>query len=166
MSAVMREREALIDETLDVLQKVRSCGDDDTRIAETLKNLSPAATRLMVDTALVATQKGHYQQAIDAFELLTLREPLNSSYWMALGIARQEQKEYEEALDAYAIVQGLTFVDPLPAFYAAQCRFALGEHEGALACLEAAEDFCRMDTESTRDLLPAVLALRESWQGD
>lgn len=86
------------------------------------------------------TQK-KYQEALSFFRLLTLKKPQVEKYWRGLGSTLQLLSDFKGALACYLRCLQLLPDDKLDAslfVYAADCHFALGDKQTALATLDAA----------------------------
>src|SRR5690606_39901315 len=55
---------------------------------------------------------GKYDKAIPLFQFLSIVDHLNIKWWMGLGAATQMAKEYEKAVNAYAMATLLNVDDP------------------------------------------------------
>lgn len=59
-------------------------------------------------------------------------------YLIALGYARQQQRKYRSAVEAFGAAGLLEVANPVPALRAAECLLALGDTEPARSALRAA----------------------------
>lgn len=109
-------------------------------------------------------RKGHYPQARDFFQLLTLMNPGNVNYWMGLGACLQMMQSFEKALEAYTTAAVLedTEQDPLPHLHAAECLFALKEMERGFMALDSAEQIAKPQ-EKYRTFLGQLALIRQQW---
>ena len=105
---------------------------------------------------------GNFKEAADVFEVLSVQWPLNAKHWFALASARQENKEYDKALHAWAMTAILNTEDPYAHFHAAECCLSLAKHEDAALALEAA--FIR--AKENPDLQKKIHLLRQQWKLD
>lgn len=149
---------------MDAARRIQWCEADPDRVREILDELSVEAMEILVEKAFAAAKDGQYKQAVDTFELLTAKEPFNSMFWMGLGMAKQAGLEYEDAITAFHMADGLTYGDPYPSYYAAECFFSLGRTVEGLRALDEAEQTCKISSLDTDVLLPHIAALREAWQ--
>lgn len=108
-------------------------------------------------------QQGKYEQAEHFFRLLTCLNTFDMSYWMGLGAARQKQKKYEAAIEAYCAARLLDKEDrdADPSLQMANCYFALKQREDGLQALQAAEQ-CGKRSSNTK-VLDQVALLRSIW---
>ncbi len=80
-----------------------------------------------------------YNRFADAeglFLLLTMVDPDDERYGLALGLARQKQQKHDEALEAYtdAAVHGSS--DPWVSLHSAECYLKVEQYEFARGCLD------------------------------
>lgn len=88
-----------------------------------------------------------YKLASNIFLMLSVLNPLVKDHWMALGMAEHEEKQYERALNAYAMACILDFQNPLPHFAAVNCYVALEDFDNADAELSLAQE-CIKNTDN------------------
>lgn len=69
---------------------------------------------------------GKYEKASEIFCFCTMFDSLNREYWMALGGARQMNKQYEEAVQCYFMVTTLKSKEPLAYYEMGKCLLKLG----------------------------------------
>ncbi|MBQ7738711.1 MAG: SycD/LcrH family type III secretion system chaperone [Desulfovibrionaceae bacterium] len=88
-----------------------------------------------------------YAEAEELFRWLCIYNAPYPPNWMALGACRQARGKFQEAMDAYqlAAIYG-TLQDPAPFYYCGVCSIKLGQHDAAIAALEAA--ICIADPEN------------------
>lgn len=79
---------------------------------------------------------GRPQDAESMFQYLCILNHWQKKYWMGLAAARQVQKKYSEAIDAYSMAGLLEITDPNVPFQAAICHLSLGNVEIAIHALE------------------------------
>lgn len=108
-------------------------------------------------------QQGHYDQSEHFFRLLTMLNAFNPDYWIGLGAARQAQKEYATAIEAYcaACVLDEKNQNPEPILQMANCYFALNQVKEGLKALDAAEHSAKQ-IDNTQ-LLDHLAFLRSIW---
>lgn len=94
-------------------------------------------------------QQGHFEHARDLFQLLTVMDVNNFSYWMGFAACFQLLKQYEKAIQAYGVAAVLETSErnPLPYFHSAECYFALGNQKQALVGLKHAKDIASKQDE-------------------
>jgi len=83
---------------------------------------------------LVNTRK--FEDAERLLEWLASMNQYEQKYLIGLGIARQQQQKYKDAVKAYAAATMLDVTNPIPPIRAAECFLALGQ-------LKEAESGCR-----------------------
>lgn len=98
-----------------------------------------------------------YQKAASAFSYLTLLNPYEFTYWMGLGVSKQADKAYEEAIVAYTVA-GAIQASPLPHYHLAQCYYALEQKDLAKEHLTQCLDLAKNLPEH-QDLLQRVQVL-------
>lgn len=69
--------------------------------------------------------KGDYKSASSAFSYLTMLNPYEYHYWMGLGISKQKERLFEEAIVSYTAAEALNPEHPLPHLHLAQCFYAI-----------------------------------------
>lgn len=79
-----------------------------------------------------------FEEAVDVFRVLSAQKPLEPKHWFALASSLQESRNYEPALDAWAMTAILDGENPYPHFHAAECAFSMHQLKDALAALNAA----------------------------
>ncbi len=86
-------------------------------------------------------EQGQYADAERTFQVLCFHDHLSARFWLGLGAARQQLKDYAGAIMAYSMVAETGNTDPLAPLRAAECYIALGLFEEAVSGLEAALDW-------------------------
>ena len=105
-------------------------------------------------------QKEHYAQAIEIFRLLVTHDPLEMKHWVSLAACLQQEKEYELALQAWAMASLIKTENAEPHFHAAECYFSLNHpKEAKLALAEV-----RARTQKSDLLRQKAEALQECWK--
>lgn len=108
---------------------------------------------------------GRYADAQTLFEFLTLFDHLNVKYWMGLAASRQSQKNFQKALEAYAVVVGsLDVQNYKAAYYAAQCFLAVGDRESAKSSIAHVRHYADAKSEEGRAFLVKTLRLEKAMQ--
>lgn len=105
---------------------------------------------------------GNVKDAIEVFKVLCARDPLEERFWFALGACLQENKEYFEALHAWAMVATLNRTNPYPHFHAAECAFSMNQMGDAHKALSEAK--MRFGIEDEHPLKNAIAFLEERWR--
>jgi secretion system chaperone SscA len=117
----------------DLLEKFTANG----RTFRDFTQLTPESMEVIYMVAYNHYNAGKYDEAEKIFRLLAMLNHFERKYWKGLGAAREAQKKYEEALQAYGYL-GITDVhDPYPPFQAAKCFVALAKPAEAEAALRA-----------------------------
>lgn len=105
---------------------------------------------------------GNTVQAMEVFRHLCAKRPFESRFWFALAACCQEQKQYEPALQAWAMAALTEKEDPYPHFHAAECAFSLQRIEEASLALQEAEN--RIAGEKHHPLKARIPALKLTWK--
>ena len=83
-------------------------------------------------------EKHSFSEAVDVFSVLTLLQPLASSFWVGLGVCEEMRGEYHSSLLAYVMALDVNHEDRTPALLAAQILVRLGETNRAKDLLDQA----------------------------
>ena len=78
---------------------------------------------------------GRYDQAEKVFQFLTINNPYDRRFAIALGSVKQVKGDYREAIDYYAMASVMDMMDPVPLFHSAECLAALGQVDDAIEAL-------------------------------
>ncbi len=78
---------------------------------------------------------GRYEQAEKVFQFLTINNPYDRRFPMALGSVKQVKGDYREAIGYYGMASVLDMMDPIPLFHSAECLAALGQVNDAIEAL-------------------------------
>ncbi len=89
-------------------------------------------------------QVGKYQDAVQVFSWLGVFNPFMSKYWLGLGASLQMLKNFENALNAYAVA-AITSVpeDPVPHLHAGECYLGMDNLDEAAKAFQMAVDFSK-----------------------
>lgn len=120
--------------------------------------LSLAEQDIIYGSGFGLYEKGNYLEASELFTQLLLENPYDIRYWRGLAAARQMEKNYEMALNAWALVAILEDKDPLPHYHAAECLLSMGDKDEAQKALLAAED--RLGISSLDNLREKIECLK------
>jgi len=104
--------------------------------------------------------KADYKNAAAAFSYLTLLNPYNYNFWMGLGIAKQSERLYEEAIVSYTAAEAMDPEHPLPHLHLAQCYYALTLREKAVEQLQKAVSLAGESVEYNEVRLKAATILQ------
>ena len=66
----------------------------------------------------LANERKLFHEAIEILNFLLILNHTHKHYWLALGYAQKETKDYEKALESYALAFVMDLKDPLPRFHA------------------------------------------------
>lgn len=98
-------------------------------------------------TALNLINSSKFDQAEKAFAFLGYMNQYEGKYWLGLGVARQMQQKYDEAVKAYATAGVYDVGNPIPPLRAAECFVALGRLDEAEQSLSAVDHWCGQEDE-------------------
>lgn len=107
-------------------------------------------------------ESGEYAKAGNYFHFLTTLSHKDKKHWIGLGASQQMLKEYEKAINSYAIAAVLDQTDPYPSFYAAECCFSMGDIERGMLALDCVDELSA-DESKFKGLRNQLSALREAW---
>jgi type III secretion system low calcium response chaperone LcrH/SycD len=105
-------------------------------------------------------QKADYKNAASAFSYLTMLNPYEYNYWMGLGISKQSDRLYEEAIVSYTAAEAMDPENPLPHLHLAHCFYALNMREEAIKYLNSAIEIAGEHTEYKEVRLKASTILK------
>lgn len=148
-----------MDTDLEVLKKaLRKIGKN----VETHGMLSPSDftgedVSLLYSLGVNLYERGDYVQAKDIFQRLVLSRPHEVRFWQALGATMQMSASYEEALTAYAMGTLIDDKDPSMHFHAAECLYAIGDHQESSKALRNAKE--RFRDYSGQELFEKIATL-------
>lgn len=115
-------------------------------------------------------QKGKLDEAEAIFKFLCLYDFYNVDYIMGLAAVKQLKKQYQAAIDLYALAYLNANNDYRPVFYAGQCNLSLGDKEKAKYCFhqvsenisdESIKERANVYLESLKDIPLVVLSKSE-----
>lgn len=119
------------EDLMELVEQFVECG----ATIKDLKGLNDETMEAIYALAYNLYNGGRYKESETLFQFLSFHDHLEPKYFMGLGAARQMNKKYESAVEAYGIAGFLNMEDPLPAFYAAECHLALGNLDLAESAL-------------------------------
>lgn len=103
-----------------------------------VKGISPHDMESVYSIGYTYYNNGKYKEAVKIFLFLTLFDHFNKKYWLALGCARQMNKEYDFALRAFVSANMQDMKDPIPYVRMAECLIVLGDPDLAERSLNEA----------------------------
>jgi tetratricopeptide (TPR) repeat protein len=101
--------------------------------------LSQKTLDLLVSLAETKLKEGVFEEAASLFTLLTVLDRSWYRYWLFLGVALQELKEYNEAIQAYKTATEITEEDPLAHLFSAECYCNLSDLQNTQLHLDKAK---------------------------
>lgn len=90
----------------------------------------------------------HFSTAVEEFALVTLLDPLDERYHMALASALQQEKRYTEALNFFLYASLLGPDEPGLALRIAECLLALDERLAARVALQSCVELCQVQRDA------------------
>ncbi|BDV01937.1 hypothetical protein TDMWS_20220 [Thermodesulfomicrobium sp. WS] len=107
-----------------------------------VKGFSDEQMEAIYSVAYNLYQAGKYGDAVQVFSWLGMFNPFVSKYWLGLGASLQMAKDFEKALNAYAVASVTSSPkDPVPHLHAAECYLGMGNIGEAMKALQMAVDF-------------------------
>jgi type III secretion system low calcium response chaperone LcrH/SycD len=70
-------------------------------------------------------QNADYKNAAAAFSFLTMLNPYEFNFWMGLGMSKQSERFFEEAVVSYTAAEAMEPDNPVPHLHLAQCYHAM-----------------------------------------
>ena len=136
--------EELDNEIKDVAKKLFQ---DGATLGE-LKGITPRELNAVYQMGLGFYNTGRYDDAEKVFSFLVMFDHLEPKYWLAAGAVQQVKRNFEKAKGAYVQATMLDIHNAKPQYYAAECYFALGQRDDALATLDTLFEYCTGDRKS------------------
>jgi len=137
-----QDMNALVDT---VLRNASQLMDGVTTVSD-MRGIQPKELESLYQFGLGFYRAGKMEEAEKVFKLLTLIEHTSAKYNIALAAVRQATKQYDLAIQGYALATMLDMHDPKPHFHAAECAFAKGDFEMAVNCLYSLRELCPAGT--------------------
>ena len=142
--------------------------DGVTTVADT-KGISYEELEAIYKIGFTYYSTGKLAEAEKVFYALCVLSHTSSKYWTALGAVRQANKNYGDAIKAYAAASIYDLHLPKPHYYAAECNFALGDYEAAESGVLSLMEYCPAGVgdnnkyrEKAQTLLKLVKAAQDS----
>lgn len=129
----------------------------------TLKDVNGVSNDTMNDVYKLAYDFYHHGKLNDAeslFRFLCIYDFYNPEYAMGLAAVYQLKKDYQKAIDFYALAYSLSKDDYRPMFYAGQCNLMQRRAVQARKCFEIVASRCSDETLNQR-ASTYLLALNE-----
>ena len=132
-------------------------------VLKDIKGLTDRNMEAVYNLAYNAYGRSNFDQAEDLFKFLCVYDHMEKKYWIGLGATRQNKRQYEGAIEAFAYAALLDNEDPRPPMQAADCHIALGNKDEAISALQAAIEFAGANPEyaAIKSRATAVLELVE-----
>ena len=106
-------------------------------------------------------QSGRNSRAAHLFRSLCAEAPLEYRFWFGLGSCLQESREFQNALQAWAMAALLDPKNPYPHFHAAECACSLNQMKEAGLALKEAK--ARL-VDPNHPLRGPIEVLEEQWR--
>lgn len=119
----------------------------------TLKDVNGVSNETMNDVYKLAYDFYHHGKLNDAeslFRFLCIYDFYNPEYAMGLAAVYQLKKDYQKAIDFYALAYSLSKDDYRPMFYAGQCNLMQRRAVQAKKCFEIVTSRCSDEVLSQR----------------
>lgn len=119
----------------------------------TLKDVNGVSNETMNDVYKLAYDFYHHGKLNDAeslFRFLCIYDFYNPEYAMGLAAVYQLKKDYQKAIDFYALAYSLSNNDYRPMFYAGQCNLMQRRAVQARKCFEIVVNKCSDETLNQR----------------
>ena len=126
----------------ELLQKLSTSG---AAGEEGLFALSDQELKILLAAAIDLYNQQEFNQAGDAFYVLTVFEPTRPLFWKCLGNAKFFDKKFKEAHDAYEMAIKIDPHDPECYIYLARCLQNEGREREAIDKLQQATDLIGQD---------------------
>jgi len=129
----------------------------------TLKDVNSVSNDTMNDVYKLAYDFYHHGKLNDAeslFRFLCIYDFYNPEYAMGLAAVYQLKKDYQKAIDFYALAYSLSKDDYRPMFYAGQCNLMQRRAVQARKCFEIVASRCSDEALNQR-ASTYLLALKE-----
>lgn len=162
---------------------------NDINMKDKIEQIAVSATAMLDGVTTVADTKGISYEELEAvykigytyyatgkiadaervFHALCVLSHTTSKYWTALGAVRQANKNYAEAIKAYAAASIYDLHQPKPHYYAAECSFAIGDYESAESGILSLMEFCPagdVENNKYREKAEALMKLVKAAQDD
>lgn len=107
---------------------------------------SPATLEQFYEHGYMLYKFGKFPEAQPYFQMLTLADPENGKYLMALAACLHMQKDYISAIQLYTATMFFEAGNPWPLYHMADCYIKIFQPFNALIALEMAIEKC---TDST-----------------
>jgi len=116
-----------------------------------VKGFSDEQMEAIYSVAYNLYHAGKYADAVQVFSWLGIFNPFVSKYWVGLGASLQMVKDFEKALNAYAVAAiTSTPEDPVPHIHAGECYLGMGNVEEAMKAFRMAADFAKNKPEHSK----------------
>lgn len=111
--------------------------DNGKPLAEAM-NFTPDMLEEIYGVAQRKYNSGNYRDAVPIFCYLISLDCWVPKYFLGAGACCHKLKNFEDAINFYAMCVYLDGTDPFPAYYASDCRLQLNDPDSALANLDLA----------------------------
>ncbi len=154
-NASTEEMQALMDSiNMEGIGEITQAIKDEGYVLQDFLEISDDHMEAMYAKAFFLTDQGLYEQGEELFTTLCRLNHYEGRFWIGLGVCRQMQKNYKEAVKAFAMAGTVDVENPVPGLHAAECFLQLGDFKsaesGALATLHWAGDKTEYQTFKLR----------------
>jgi type III secretion system low calcium response chaperone LcrH/SycD len=112
------------------------------------------------DAARGLFEQKRFQDAADAFLVLTILDSNVYAFWMGLGASEQKCAQYESAMMAYAMATVTDPSNPYPHLYSSQCYAEIEDVLSSLESIDCAIE-CAAKSEEYRGVKEQVEGIKK-----
>ena len=98
-------------------------------------------------------EQKRFCEAIKAFTFLTNLAPNVPAFWLGLGIAQQNNKEWEQAILSFQAAYELEQINFIPYKLCIECLIEIGNEKDAIITLDLAEKYADEHSEDPRSVI-------------
>ena len=149
--------EKKVDEVIKGLAAGRPMGD--------VCGIGPDEIEAVYSLGYTYYQVGRLEEAEPMFRFAAMMMPLDPKYGYALASTLQAERKYEAASVAYAALVAVDITNPAVYNGVAECRFAMGDKDGAREALEALLMAVKTDTPAGREAVEKARRKIEGLKG-
>ncbi|EAA2100258.1 TPA: SycD/LcrH family type III secretion system chaperone [Salmonella enterica subsp. enterica serovar Bredeney] len=131
---------------------------------KTLNGISDEVMDELHNMAYAFYQNEKLDEAIALYRFLYIYDFYNAEYAMGIGAILQLKKQYDKAIDFYALAYALSRHDYRPMFYAGECNLMLGKLIQAKECFKIVKE--ESDEKSLTDKAEIYLNVINERCGD
>ncbi len=108
-------------------------------------------------------QQGNYQEAADAFFIVTILDYRRHNAWLAMGLAEKALEHWAIALVAFSMAALTNMQSPISFLHSTECHLALGEKADAESSLRTAAELTQhLPDDQARQMNVYIAGLKKS----